>query len=130
MKFDVDRLKRISRPMSDAERAEIEFRDENRDWLSMSEKIALRIRYILRTEKISKSEFAERMNVTPAQVTKILSGKENLGLKTVAKIERALGYPILNIMSEGGYEPGITHQEYVCSVCADAPCVYELKTTE
>ena len=41
----------------------------------------------LRKNNISKQEFAKMLDVTPAQVTKLLSGKENLGLKTISKIE-------------------------------------------
>ena len=79
MKFNVEKLKQMSRPMTDEEKKDIEFRKENREWLAVSERLALKLRRILRTEGILQSELAERMGVTPAQVTKILSGKENLG---------------------------------------------------
>lgn len=90
MKFNVEKLKQMSRPMTDEEKKDIEFRKENREWLAVSERLALKLRRILRTEGILQSELAERMGVTPAQVTKILSGKENLGLKTISKIENAV----------------------------------------
>ena len=78
MKFNVEKLKQMSRPMTDEEKKDIEFRKENREWLAVSERLALKLRRILRTEGILQSELAERMGVTPAQVTKLLSGKENL----------------------------------------------------
>ncbi|MDE6418550.1 MAG: helix-turn-helix transcriptional regulator [Duncaniella sp.] len=96
MKFNAEKLKQISRPMTDVEREEIEYRDENRDWLAMSADFALSLRQILRTEHITQTELASRMGVSCAQVTKILSGKENLGLQTIAKVEKAIGRRIIH----------------------------------
>lgn len=94
MRFNIDKLKAIAVPMSACEKEEMEYRDNNQDWLALSATIALRVRQILRTEKISQSDLADRMEVSTAQVSKILSGKENLGLKTLCKIESALGQRI------------------------------------
>lgn len=91
MKFNVEKMKEISRPMTQAERQEIEARNENRDWLALSAKFALMLRHILRTEKMTQTELAARMGVSCVQVTKLLSGKENVGLQTIAKVEKALG---------------------------------------
>ena len=46
---------------------------------------------------MSQSELAVKMNVSPSQVAKILSGKENLGLKTIDKIESALGVSLISV---------------------------------
>ena len=43
------------------------------------------------------------MGVTPAQVTKILSGKENLGLKTISKIENAIGHSLIEVTMEDNH---------------------------
>lgn len=100
MKFNVEKLKQMSRPMTGEEKKDIDFRRENREWLAISERLALKLRRILRTEGISQNELAARMEVTPAQVTKILSGKENLGLKTISKIERAIGQNLIEVVAE------------------------------
>ena len=100
MKFNVEKLKQMSRPMTEEEKKDIDFRRENREWLSISERLALKLRRILRTEGISQNELAARMEVTPAQVTKILSGKENLGLKTISKIEKAIGQNLIEVAAE------------------------------
>ena len=100
MKFNVEKLKQMSRPMTEKEKKDIDFRMENREWLAVSERLALRLRCILRTEGISQNELAARMEVTPAQVTKILSGKENLGLKTICKIEKAIGQKLIEVATE------------------------------
>ena len=60
MKFNVEKLKQMSRPMTDEEKKDIEFRKENREWLAVSERLALKLRRILRTEGILQSELAER----------------------------------------------------------------------
>lgn len=99
MKFDVEKLKQMARPMTSDEKQEIENRDKNRDWLSLSAKFALLVRHILRTEKITQTELATRMGVSCAQITKIISGKENLGLQTIAKVEKALGRELIHIDS-------------------------------
>lgn len=43
---------------------------------------------------MSKRELAERMGVSPAQITKIIKGNQNMTLKTIAKLECALGMDI------------------------------------
>jgi ribosome-binding protein aMBF1 (putative translation factor) len=91
MKFNVEKLKQISRPLTQSERDEMKYRNENREWLALSAKFALSVREILRTDHISQTELASRMGVSCAQVTKLLSGKENIGLQTIAKVEKALG---------------------------------------
>ena len=90
MKFNAEKLKQLSRPMTQSERQEIETRVENSGWLALSAKFALLLRHILRTEKITQTELAARMGVSCVQVTKLLSGKENIGLQTIAKVEKAL----------------------------------------
>lgn len=97
MKFNTQKLKQMARPMSDGERAELEYREINREWLALSEKLALKVRYLLRMKRISLAEFASRMGVSSAQVNKILSGKENLGFETICKMERVLGNRLVDI---------------------------------
>ena len=130
MKFNVEKLKQMSRPMTDEEKKDIEFRKENREWLAVSERLALKLRRILRTEGILQSELAERMGVTPAQVTKILSGKENLGLKTISKIENAIGHSLIEVTMEDNHPvvdclPPIHHEP----ICRGCHCRYHSKKT-
>ena len=104
MKFNTNKLKELSRPLSIAEKDVTEFRKDNREWLAISERLALKIRRILREERLSQYELAEKMGVSPAQITKILSGKENLGIKTISKIEQALGVNLIEIPIHGSRE--------------------------
>lgn len=95
MKFDVEKLKQVARPLTETERQQIEYQLENKDWLLMSVKLAMKIRSHMEELGINQSELARRMSVSPAQVTKILSGRENLCLKTIAKVEAVLGKSLL-----------------------------------
>lgn len=97
MKFNIERLKEVAKPASAEAIKEAEYRKENWDWLEKSALIALDIHTYLRKNNISKQEFAKMLGVTPAQVTKLLSGKENLGLKTISKIESVLKMDLVAI---------------------------------
>ncbi len=101
MKFNIEKLQEIAKPLPEKERRDMEYQIENHDWLLLSVRLALRIRSLMEAQGISQSELARRMGVSPAQVTKILSGHENLGLKTIAKVEAALGQPLFNIDVDG-----------------------------
>lgn len=100
MGFNLKRLQEVAKPESAKELEEAKHRSENRDWLLKSMQIALYLEHVLRVRSISKKQLAEMIDVTPAQVTKLLSGKENLGLKTITKIEKALGVNLISIPSE------------------------------
>ena len=113
MKFNVEKLKKMSRPMTEDEKRDIEFRRENREWLAISERLALKLRHILKTEGISQNELAIRMKVTPAQVTQILSGKENLGLKTISKIEKAIGKHLIEVCDDDSQKIKTFNQQIV-----------------
>ena len=109
MKFNAEKLKQVSRSMTQSERQEIKDREENRDWLALSAKFALLLRHILRTEKITQVELASRMGVSNVQISKILSGKENIGLQTISKVERALGRSLVSFRDNAGssvFTPG------------------------
>ncbi|MBR4729613.1 MAG: helix-turn-helix transcriptional regulator [Prevotella sp.] len=97
MKFNLERLKEVAKPASAEALAEAEYRKKNWDWLEKSALIALDIHAYLRKNDITKQEFAKMLGVTPAQVTKLLSGKENLGLKTISKIESVLQMDLVSI---------------------------------
>lgn len=116
MKFDVNKMKEISRPMTQSERQEIQNRDENREWLALSAKFALVVRQILRNENMTQKELANRMGVSSVQITKLLSGKENIGLQTIAKVERALGRSLVVFKENVGEAVYTTSQSAFCQV--------------
>ena len=74
-----------------------QWRTENRAWLKHSQAIALRILRTLRAKNVSQKELAEKIGVSPQQVNKIVKGRENLTLETIAKLETALGIVLLTL---------------------------------
>jgi transcriptional regulator with XRE-family HTH domain len=74
---------------------EAEERFENAEWLKLSREIALQVLMELDKQKLSQKDLAGKMKVSPQQINKILTGKENLTLKTIAKLEKALQIQII-----------------------------------
>lgn len=97
MGFDLKRLKEVAKPASEKELEEAKFREDNRDWLLKSSLIALEVRRYLRLNGMNQNQLAEKMGISPAMVTKLLSGKENLGLKTICAIEKVIKADLLRI---------------------------------
>ncbi|PKQ69978.1 helix-turn-helix transcriptional regulator [Raineya orbicola] len=79
---------------------EQEWRRQNAEWIKISQRIALRILSILDEKGISQKELAERMGVSPQQVSKIVRGQENLTLETISKLEKCLETKIVDVSNE------------------------------
>lgn len=77
-------------------KAKAKYRRENREWLKKSAAIAIRILDALKAQGLSQKDLAERMNVSPQQVNKIVQGQENLTLETISVLETALGIKIFD----------------------------------
>lgn len=73
-----------------------QYRRENREWLKKSAAIAVRVLDALKTQNLSQKNLAERMNISPQQISKIVKGQENLTLETISNLEGALGIQILD----------------------------------
>jgi ribosome-binding protein aMBF1 (putative translation factor) len=77
-------------------KAKAKYRRENREWLKKSAAIAVRILNALKAQNLSQKELAERMNISPQQISKIVKGQENLTLETISNLEVALGIQIID----------------------------------
>lgn len=104
MAFNLNRLKEVAKPASEKEREDARFREENREWLLKSSLIALEIHRYLRMNGMTQSQLAKKLGISPAMVTKLLSGKENLSLKTICGIEKVIQFELLTIPS---YDKGV-----------------------
>src|SRR5690242_1022578 len=49
------------------------------------------ITWYMREHKVSRAELAQTMNVSPGRVSQVLSGDENLTLRTLSSVLSALG---------------------------------------
>jgi len=70
-------------------------RIKNRDMLKESQNIALKILMQLNQLGWSQKDLALKMEVSPQQISKIVSGKENLTIETQIKLQNILDIPIL-----------------------------------
>ena len=74
---------------------EARWRQENEIWLRLSRSVALTIIDYMQENHLSRAQMAKHLGVTPQYLSRILSGTENFSLKSVAKIEAALGVSCL-----------------------------------
>ncbi|NDW12622.1 XRE family transcriptional regulator [Bacteroides sp. 214] len=73
----------------------IRFREENKPWLRESKKIAIKVLKALKEQGLSQKDLAEKMNVSPQYVNKLVKGKENFTLETQVKLQDTLHIPLL-----------------------------------
>ncbi|WP_291867941.1 helix-turn-helix transcriptional regulator [Maribacter sp.] len=65
--------------------------------------IANKVARILKEKGMGKSEFADKMGKSASEVSKWLSGTHNFTIKTIAKLENALGEDLIHIEKEYKY---------------------------
>jgi len=75
-------------------------RMRNRDMLHESKQIALKVLVKLEEVGWSQKDLANKMGVSPQQINKIVSGKENLTLETLVKLQNLLNIPLLATYNE------------------------------
>ena len=69
-------------------------RIRNRAMLRESQQIALKVLLKLDELEWTQKELANRMDVSPQQVSKIVSGKENLTIESQIKLQTVLDIPL------------------------------------
>lgn len=82
-------------------------RIKNRPMLRQSQNIAIKVLMKLDELGWSQKNLATKMEVSPQQVNKIVSGKENLTLETQEKLQRILDVPILASYYENKEAPKV-----------------------
>ena len=92
-----EKLTQLSSDQTSEWNAVADYRLENREWLKKSSAIAKSIRSVLKAQSLSEQELAEKLNISPQQITRIVQGQENLTLETIAKLEKALGIEIISL---------------------------------
>jgi len=70
-------------------------RMKNRAMLRESQQIAIKVLMKLDDLGWSQKDLAREMEVSPQQITKIVSGKENLTIETQIKLQNILKIPVL-----------------------------------
>lgn len=96
MKANVEKLNQLADNQSTwIEKAQE--RRKNAPWLGHSRNIAVKVLSTLRSKKMNQVELAAEMGVSPQQINKIVKGKENLTLETIAKLEMHLGISLIKV---------------------------------
>jgi ribosome-binding protein aMBF1 (putative translation factor) len=76
-------------------------RKAKRSWSDKSARIAIRVLREIRRQKpvngMSQKVLAQKMEVSPQYINKVVKGEENLSLETISKLEDALGIELLQI---------------------------------
>jgi transcriptional regulator with XRE-family HTH domain len=70
-------------------------RCENKEWLKKSADIGIFVLEALKAQNLSQKDLAEKLNVSPQQISEIVNGQENLTLETITNLEKALGIRIV-----------------------------------
>lgn len=96
MKIDLHRLEQVAVEESKAERTIATDRKDNGDMYKASFRIAMKIKRALRIKHMTQAHLSELMGVDPAIVSRYLSGKANMELRTIVKIEKALDINIID----------------------------------
>ena len=75
---------------------EARWRLENERWLRMSRSVSLAIIDYMQENNLSRTKIADKLGVSQQYLSRILSGTENLSLKSLAKIEIAFGITLVS----------------------------------
>src|SRR5690554_4852216 len=75
--------------------AQIRERIKTRDMLHESQQIAIKVLMRLKALDWTKKQLADAMEVSPQQISKIVSGRENMTISTLVRLQQILDIPIL-----------------------------------
>ena len=95
MRKIVERLEKHASPTPSQWRGVFEYMDANETWLRYSQHIAMLMLDRMEELEMNQKQLAEKMNCSRQYISKVLKGRENLSLETLAKIENALGISII-----------------------------------
>jgi len=94
------KLKKLSKGKRSSYLKDAEYRIKNRKWLTYSSNIARRILAALADqENFNQKKLASTIKVSPQYICKVVKGKENLSLETIAKLSDALNVELITFAS-------------------------------
>lgn len=96
MKFDKEKIIAKATPVAESDRNARQRRSRDRHMNVASAAIAAKVSRQLKTLGMTRVQLAEKLNVSPANITRYLSGKCNFELRTIVELERALGVHIID----------------------------------
>lgn len=96
IRMDAERLRAIARPEKETVKRREAREIADADFLTTAFNIAMQMRRGMRLAGINQLQLAEMMEVDPSVVSRYMRGKSNMELKTLVKIEKALGINIID----------------------------------
>ena len=76
-------------------RIQARIKPENRQFVQKALEISYQIQYILEKKGWSQEDFAEKLEIPESEISKILSGLQDITLKTLSQIEVVLGEEVI-----------------------------------
>ncbi|MDE6135554.1 MAG: helix-turn-helix domain-containing protein [Muribaculaceae bacterium] len=76
---------------------EARWRKENAAWLRLSRQLAVTLMGYMQDRGMKRADLAACLGVSPQYASRLLSGTENLSLKSIAHIEDKLGISFLTM---------------------------------
>lgn len=105
--------------------SDADYRIKNRKWLRYSSNVARRVLSILREkDTLTQLELANNIGVTPQYISKLLKGKQNLTLSTIAKLSESLGEELISFPN---YKYSNRHTELVVSSGLSYDTIIQIK---
>lgn len=71
--------------------------EENIEWRILSEKFAIAVMRLLRHQNKTQSWLAKELNKSPQYISRVIKGKENLSLRSMAAIQTVFDTEILSV---------------------------------
>ena len=90
-----DKFLKLVLPQNPETDQDILFREKNKSWLRESKRIAVKVLLALKEQNLTQKDLAEKMEVSPQYINKLVKGKENLTLETITKLQDILQIAIL-----------------------------------
>lgn len=97
MTFNKEKLIAIAKPRSPKAMENAKRRKENKQGIRMSQEIILSLRYYMRIQNMSQKQLARLVDVSDAYIAKLMKGNENLTIDTIAKLQNAIGKPLVRV---------------------------------
>lgn len=108
-----------------------QFLKDNWSWLRYSYAIAIKVRRKMNELGMSQKELALRLGCTQQHISVLLSGKANMTLETMAKLEQALSFDLIGqSLQEFRYSPPENNAGYLNDSAVSGPIPASIKTSE
>ena len=82
--------------------SQVQYLKDNWSWLKYSHAVALKVRHRMRELGITQKDLAQRLECTQQHISVLLAGKANMTLETLAKLEQALSFDLIQGLLEFG----------------------------